>query len=375
MQKYLFSVLFLLFIIGGSLLYSHPSAQSDRLITSDSTLKAIDPIDQRATVSLPEKIGQLFIVGHWAKTPVASTTALIRDHHLGGVVIMSVPEDPNEIKGWVQAWQAVSPTPLIIAIDQEGGPVSRLRGSAFTTTSQREITDVAMAYQVGKARGAELAKLGINMNFAPVLENATNPTSFLYERVFVDKEQSATLATALLEGMATVGVTGVIKHFPGHPDTAEDSHTELPQVLITRAELDAFTAPFAEIIKNNPPVALMTAHVLFPKIDSQPATLSSFFLSSYLRDALDYKGLIITDDMIMRAVITSTASDAAAVQALTAGADIVLFAAEPELVVPAVTKTIEAVGAGTLPLARIDDSYERVETFKNTLHTSTTEPD
>ena len=369
MKRFLFGAL-LLFLVTSSAVFYY-STRSDLVTTSSESAKIITIPEQTTAIPLAEKIGQLFIVGHWAKTPVASTTALIKNHHLGGVVIMSAPEDPNEIRAWVNAWQAVSPLPLIIAIDQEGGLVSRLRGPAFTTTSQREILTAEMAYQIGKERGNELATLGINMNFAPVLEKATTPSSFLYERVFADTEHSATLAGALIQGMATAGVTGVVKHFPGHPDTATDSHQELPQVPITRGELDLFTAPFAELIKNNPPIALMTAHVQFPEIDSAPATLSSFFLSTYLRGTLGYNGLIITDDMIMRAVTSEITSDVATLKALSAGADVILFAAEPEKVTIAISSIIAAVESGTLPLERIDDSYRRIKKFKSTLGTTT----
>lgn len=280
----------------------------------------------------PEILGQLFMVGHWANTPVASTTELIKKYGIGGVIIMSAPEDANEIKAWTKEWRAASAFPLFIAIDQEGGPVSRLKDDNFTQTGQREIYDIETAYAVGKKRGEELAALGINMNFAPVLDTAKNPDSFMYERVFKNQNESALLADAMVRGMSESGVIAVPKHFPGHDDTNVDSHKELPSVDISKAELQNFTTPFRTLIKEYPPAAMMTAHVLFPKVDDVPATLSHFFLTDYLRGELGFEGLIITDDMSMDAIDSNWGMAEATTKALEAGADMVLFAAEPAVI-------------------------------------------
>jgi beta-N-acetylhexosaminidase len=280
------------------------------------------------TVPDPLPLGRHFMIGHWAKTPIASTTELIRQHQLGGVIIMSAPTNPEDIKDWTAAWQAAVSYPLIIAIDQEGGEVSRLRGPAFDTTGQRNINTIEAAYAVGKQRGYELAALGITMNFAPVLDTATKPTSFLYNRVFPQNEVA--LAGALAAGLSAGGVTPVPKHFPGHPDSPHDSHLTLPIVPITADEQSDFIQPFAEYIRNVKPAALMTAHVAFPAIDPLPATLSSYWLTSVLRHELGFDGLVITDDMSMDAIDVLRTSTAASKLALEAGADIVLFAAEPE---------------------------------------------
>jgi beta-N-acetylhexosaminidase len=276
----------------------------------------------------PLPLGRHFMIGHWAKTPVASTTELIVRHQLGGVIIMSAPTSPSEIKDWTEAWQAAVPYPLIIAIDQEGGEVSRLRGFEFETTGQRDINSPETAYSIGQKRGRELAALGITMNFAPVLDTATQPTSFLYKRVFPRNE--VTLAGALAAGLTAGGVTPVAKHFPGHPDTPHDSHLILTSVPITPAEKNDFIRPFATYINDAKPAALMTAHVAFPAIDKLPATISPYWLTTVLREELRFSGLIITDDMSMDAIDVMRTSSAASKLALEAGADIILFAAEPE---------------------------------------------
>lgn len=316
------------------------------------------------TISLAEKVGQLFIIGHWANTPLASTTNLIEKYHLGGVVIMSAPEKTDDIKNWIDSWNEVSSAPLFVSIDQEGGPVSRLKGPTFIQTSQRDITNEEAAYEVGKTRGMELKALGINMNFAPVLDSATNPDSFMYERAFRTKESSASLAASIIRGMNDASVIGVAKHFPGHDDTIDDSHLTLPMVPTERTELDNFTSQFQELIHDQEPAAIMTAHILFPNIDTVPASLSHFFLTDYLRNTINYTGLIITDDMSMKAIADTWTSEEASVRALQAGADIILFAAEPEEVERAVNTVITAVENNQLPTERINESYERVMNLK-----------
>jgi beta-N-acetylhexosaminidase len=310
-------------------------------------------------------IGQHFMIGHWANTPVASTTNLIREYGVGGVIIMSVPDEPTEILEWTKEWQSVSSTTLLIAIDQEGGPVSRLRGPDFITTGQAEIMDVGTARQVGLARGQELARLGINLNFAPVLDTAINPESFMYERVFRDQNLSPVLANAMIVGMAEAGVAGVVKHFPGHDDTADDSHLILPKVSYRDAALEDFLSPFVTLLTNYPPAALMTAHVAFPLVDPLPATLSPYWLTTRLREELSFQGVVFTDDMIMDAIDQTWAHEEATVMALAAGADIILYAAEPVKVKTAINAVREAVINGQLTEDQVSASRNRILTLQS----------
>lgn len=344
-------------VVGVVFLYTSPTEEV-------TTAPVFQPEPATAPASLETRLGQLFMIGHWADTPVASTTALIKKYQLGGVIIMSAPENPQTIALWVSQWNAVSDTPLFIAIDQEGGPVTRLKGSQFTQTGQREITTAEQAYEVGSIRGKELANLGINMNFAPVLDTAASPASFMYSRTFPSNTHTVTLATSLIAGMSEQNVIAVAKHFPGHDDTSTDSHNELPVVDISQSELASFTQPFTEIISQNPPAALMTAHVQFPQIDTLPATLSTFFLTTYLRDELAYTGLIITDDMSMDAIDARYSPSEASKLALEAGANIILLAAEPADIETIFPFLITATDRSPLLLQRITDSYQRVLSLK-----------
>lgn len=309
------------------------------------------------------ELGGLFVIGHWANTPVASTTALIAEHHFGGVIIMSAPENADEIRTWVNEWNSVSEKPLIIAIDQEGGPVSRLKGPDFIKTGQREIETIDEAYQVGLKRGQELSQLGINMNFAPVLDTAKNPESFMFERVFPGGSEAAPLATAMAKGMQEAGVIPVAKHFPGHDDTSDDSHFTLPTVSIKNDELPNFTRTFTDYLKAEPR-AMMTAHVLFPEIDSYPATLSRFFLTDYLRNELGFAGVIVTDDMSMDAIDSQWSTPEATLMSLKAGADLILFAAEPDLAVGALERLESALENGEVSEAELAEKNIRVDTLR-----------
>ena len=174
---------------------------------SQTPLNTPPPTEDTSVDSEPPVLGKLIMVGHWANTPVASTTSLVRDIQAGGVVIMSAPENPNEIKDWVKEWNEVSDTPLLIAIDQEGGSVTRLRGDGFIQTAQNEITSESKSYEVGLTRGQELSALGINLNFAPVLDTAINPDSFMFERTFPSANSPAKLAAAMSRGLNDSGVS------------------------------------------------------------------------------------------------------------------------------------------------------------------------
>ena len=343
------------------------TAAADTEATTKSVSQPKQPVETGETIAIESQVGQLFMIGHWADTPVASTTKLIEQYELGGVVIMSAPENPAEILSWSEEWNAVSDTPLLIAIDQEGGPVSRLQTDSFVQTGQKSITSTEHAYTVGLERGRELSDLGINLNFAPVLDSAANPDSFLYQRVFPENTSASDLAGAMIRGMEENGVTAVIKHFPGHDDTNEDSHYLLPKVHIPLDELDTFTTDFRETISSGQVQALMTAHVQFSNIDPLPATLSQFFLTDYLRNTLRFDGIVITDDMTMDAIDSDFQTTQASQLAVEAGANILLFAAEPEMVHQTLPFILEQSQTSGLLRSQIERSYQRVSRLKNTI--------
>jgi beta-N-acetylhexosaminidase len=317
-------------------------------------------------MTLGDKIGQLFIIGHWAQTKPEQTAALVHTHQLGGVIIMSSPENPGDISKWTDDWQSTSTQPLVIAIDQEGGPVTRLKSSKYTQLGQTDIESSKEAYSIGKKRAEELTSLGINTNFAPVLETSINPKAFLYNRVFVFPENIVNFGSSMIRGLRDGGVVAVPKHFPGHEDTADDSHTELPILTVPTDEFDNFVQNFTDTIQQSKPSALMTAHVQVPSLDSKyPATLSYTILTKKLRESIGFTGVIITDDMTMQAITNTWSSSEASLLALQAGADMILFAAKPNDAIPAVKYILQAVENGEITEERIDESLRRIFKMKN----------
>lgn len=318
---------------------------------------------QRA--SIEEKIGQLFIVGHWADMDASTTIERITRLHLGGVILMDAGEEPEaKLPALITSFQEAADQPLFIGIDQEGGVVSRLKGAAHPQTAQPSITTAAEAYDVGFTRGKALAALGITVNFAPVLEQSTATSSFLYRRVFRDPAAIPLLGSQMINGMRAGGVLATAKHYPGHADTADDSHALLPVLTVTPSEYISHTKPFTDTISATTVPLLMTAHVKVPSIDPvYPATLSPLIIQD-LRERVGYEGVVVTDDMIMKAITSTWTSEEAAVLALQAGVDIILFAAEPSASEPAIAAVLAAVTAGTIPMETIHASLRRILAVK-----------
>jgi beta-N-acetylhexosaminidase len=242
----------------------------------------------------------------------------------------------------------------LIAIDQEGGAVSRATFVPVAPAAMAlgAVGDTLLAREVGAAVARSLALLGINWNFAPVLDVNNNPANpVIGERSFSeDPDEVARLAGAWMQGSLAEGVACCVKHFPGHGDTHEDSHHALPQVDKSLAELEQLELRPFRALKDLAP-ALMTAHIVYPQLDpDRPATLSPFFLTDLLRRRIGFRGVIITDALMMRAIADRWGHARAAVLALQAGADMVLAQGSVEEQVA----TIEAIAAA-LQDGRLDE--------------------
>jgi beta-N-acetylhexosaminidase len=236
----------------------------------------------------------------------------------------------------VAALHAAAPasSPLLVAIDQEGGVVQRIRAPATRWPPMMRHdrleagADAAMAEAVGEAMGAELRALGFDIDFAPVLDvhtNAANP--IIGDRAFGrDAETVSRRALAFARGLARAGILSCGKHFPGHGDTTTDSHLELPRIDHDWARLERVElAPFARAVAASLPM-IMTAHVVFAALDpTVPATLSPAVIEGLLRQRLGYRGVIVSDDLDMRAIADHVGVGAAAVAAVRAGCDVLLL--------------------------------------------------
>jgi len=218
----------------------------------------------------------------------------------------------------------------LIAVDQEGGGVVRTTFLPFppSAMSLGASADPALAGAVGAATARPLAALGVNWNFAPVLDLSVHPGNpVTLDRSFgADPQAASDLALAWLRGSLAEGVAGCVKHFPGHGDTHLDSHHVLPQVDKPLAALEASEfLPFRRAVQEAAVPAVMSAHIVYPALDPErPATLSRAALSGLLRGSWGYDGVIITDSMGMAAIDANYGRGAAAVLALEAGADMVM---------------------------------------------------
>jgi beta-N-acetylhexosaminidase len=225
-------------------------------------------------------------------------------------------------------------TPALIAVDHEGGLVQRVRAPATHWPPMRTHDgftapeDAAVAEQVGLALGRELRALGFDIDFAPVLDIHTNPENpIIGDRAFGTEPEAVTRrALAFARGLDAAGVLACGKHFPGHGDTSTDSHLELPRIdhameRLERVEL----VPFLRAAQAKLPM-IMTAHVVFAALDAtQPATLSKDVVTGLLREKLGYEGVIVSDDLDMRAVADRMGAGEAAVAAIRAGCDVLLL--------------------------------------------------
>ncbi|MGH7409883.1 MAG: beta-N-acetylhexosaminidase [Candidatus Methylomirabilis sp.] len=322
-------------------------------------------------MTLREAIGQLFVLGFEGREPSSALEVFVRERAPGGLILFSRNlGGPDEIAALTAALQAASPVPLLIAIDQEGGKVTRL-GPPFTqwpgASAVGAVGSNTLTYALGEAIAKELLAVGINMNLAPVLDVLTQPANpVIASRSFgADPQVVAQLGTALFQGLAAQGVVAVGKHFPGHGDTTVDSHLALPVVPHDLARLCAVElVPFAAVISDGIP-ALMTAHLLCPALDpDRPATLSRAILTDLLRERLGFSGLLMSDDLLMSGITDTTLPGEAAVRFLEAGGDLMLICSDEAAQRQAFDAVAEAVDTGRLSEARVMASCDRIAKAK-----------
>lgn len=320
-----------------------------------------------STMTLEEKVGQMFIIGFWGTQPDYYITKMVQERNIGGVILFKYNiKDKEQLTKLTSDLQTLSKKiPLFISIDQEGGVVSRLATDIVSETiAQSDIKTKKEAYSLAKKRAKELKALGISMNFSPVLDNIQKENSFLYDRVF--RGDISLLGNAMISGYRDGGIVAVPKHFPGHPNNLVDSHKALPEVNISEAEFDAYDSQFKEVILNKDTQAIMAGHILFNQIDSKyPSSLSSKIITEILRNKYGFDGVVITDDMQMGALTESFKISEAAIKAIVAGNDILIYSGEPEEQAQAYNAIISAVKNGIISEERINESILRILTLKS----------
>ena len=325
-----------------------------------------------AEMTIEEKVGQLIMVGFEGTQANETIETYIRERAVGGVVLFSrnieTPQQTAELTNQLQrlAGATTHQIPLFIGIDQEGGWVIRLKEGATVLPGNMALgaTDsTALAERAGEITAVELAAVGVNLNFAPVMDvnnNLDNPV--IGRRSFGESpELVSRLGVPYIRGLQRKGVLATAKHFPGHGDTTVDSHFDLPTVNHDRERIHTLELqPFRAAIDADV-AAIMTAHIIYPAFDpDRPATLSPTILTNLLREELGFDGLLITDDMEMKAIDDRYRSGEAAVMAVEAGADIVMVLWTPTKQLEVFEALLSAVKSGRISQARLDQSVERI---------------
>ncbi|MGZ6352074.1 MAG: beta-N-acetylhexosaminidase [Ktedonobacterales bacterium] len=325
-----------------------------------------------------QQVGQLFMAGFDGLEPTAEILDLIQRRAIGGVILFSRnTHDAEQVATLTRRLQEAAREaghryPLLIAIDQENGVVQRLVGIGTQFPGAMALGAAGseeLAYAVAEATGRELRALGINMNLAPVADVNNNPANpVIGVRSFgEDPQKVARLVAATVRGYRAAGVISVLKHFPGHGDTAVDSHLALPSVPHTMERLDAVELPPFKCGIEAGAESVMIAHVALPHLmggDDVPATVSPEVVTGLLRRRLGFDGVILTDCLEMDAIVTTIGTERAAVLALLAGTDLVLISHTYSRQIGGIQAVQEALNRGELARETVQQAVERVLRMK-----------
>ena len=319
------------------------------------------------------EIGQLLIGSFPGFSVSPELRSLAREFDLGGVILFSrnveAPEQVTELAA--DAEGLGRSMPAWVSIDQEGGRVARLK-EPFTRWPPMAVLgragSEALAERFSRALARELAAVGITLDYAPVLDIHTNPQNpVIGDRALADRaDEVARLGAVIIRTLQAEGMAACGKHFPGHGDTSTDSHHELPLVEHPPDRLRAVElAPFRTAIREH--VAfIMTAHVLVPSLDEErPATLSPAVVQRLLREELGYQGVILSDDLEMKAISAMSPVPVSAVAAIRAGCDGVLICSgDVELQAATLEALVKAAESGEISAGRLDDALRRLKVVK-----------
>ena len=312
--------------------------------------------------------GQLAIAGFAGHTIPQDLRRIAREFDLGGVIYFARNVDsPDQVAELSrEAQELARDIPLWVSVDQEGGRVARLR-SPFTLWPPMNTLgrsgDEKLAERFARALAAELTAVGVSLDYTPVLDVLTNPANpVIGDRSLAERaEDVARLGTVIIRTLQQEGIAACGKHFPGHGDTSVDSHFELPLIEHPPDRLEAVElVPFQAAIRAGV-ASIMTAHILIPALDEErPATLSPRVVTRMLKEDLGYGGLVLSDDLEMKAISGRYGIEDATVMAVAAGCDAVLMcAADPDGQARALEAVIRAVEQGTIPTKRAEDALAR----------------
>jgi len=326
----------------------------------------MQPTMQSTTHDARQLAGQLIMIRLFGTELDADTAAFIRANRIRGACLFRQNMlDAVQLTRFTGDLRAAMGKEALIALDQEGGAVVRSLWVPPPPSAMAlgAADDPALARDVGAAVARAVKSMGFNWNFAPVLDLNNNPLNpVIAERSFgADPERAPAIALAWMAGSESEGVACCVKHFPGHGDTHVDSHRDLPTVDKPLAELERFEfAPFRRAAAAGAP-AMMTAHIVYPALDPEaPATMSRPILTGLLRERMDYRGVIITDGMDMHAIALRYDAGEAAVNALLAGADMVMAIGSRETQERTLDAIAQAIADGRLARAEVDARLARL---------------
>ncbi|MDM5220782.1 beta-N-acetylhexosaminidase [Peribacillus sp. NJ11] len=324
-------------------------------------------------MTLEEKVGQLMMVGFRGTEKSSEITELIEQKHIGGVIYfdrnMKSPEQVAKLSNSLQqtADQSTLSLPLMVAVDQEGGNIIRMRERVSPLPAQKDLGENATVedmYKVAKLNGAELGSMGININFAPVLDLSKTDERSLGK----DPEKVYQYGKKAIQGLNDVSITGALKHFPGNGRSEIDPHVETSSVEANQLDLEnSDIYPFKQIISemDNQKFFVMVTHIKYPAYDKEkPASLSKVIIEDLLRGKLKYEGLVVTDDLEMGAVNKYFSYEDMGKQAILAGADLLLVCHEYSHELEVYNGLLKAAKTGEVPMDRINESVKRVLTYK-----------
>lgn len=316
-------------------------------------------------MTIDEKIGQLFMVAAYSnkdETEYATLEAQIKKYHLGGVIFFQ-GNPATQIK-LTNRYQQAAKYPLMVGIDAEWGLGMRLDS---TISYPRQLTlgaiqDNELIFKMGEEIGRQHARMGIHVNFAPVVDvnnNSKNPV--INDRSFGEnRENVSEKGIAYMKGLQHVNILACAKHFPGHGDTDVDSHYDLPTISHSRARLDSIELyPFKQMIKEGVG-SMMVAHLNIPALDAtpnSPSTLSKKIVKDLLQKEMGFEGLIFTDALQMKGITKNLAVGQSSVKSFMAGNDVLLF---PDNVPVAISQMKTAYSKGQIKLADIDKSVRKI---------------
>jgi beta-N-acetylhexosaminidase len=365
-----------------------PSAESVLPSPSPTPPPTATPASSESVMPLRQQIGQMLLVGFRGLTvdEAEPTRALISSGELGGILLFSVDqptggvrnvESPEQLEALVSGLAAAAPpgSPLLVAIDQEGGQVARLSPThgfpATPSAAEMGAGDPASTEQSAGQMAQTLGTAGVTLNLAPVVDLAVNPDNPIIaalDRSFsADPDVVTAHATAFIEGMHTRGIRCVAKHFPGQGSASGDTHKGIVDVtdVWTERELE----PFAALSASGVTDAILTAHIFNANLDPEhPATLSQLTVTGILREQLGFEGTVISDDLQMGAIRDAFGYEEAVALAIEAGIDVLLIANqivyEPDIVERTLDIIEGLVSDGRIDEARIQASVDRILRLK-----------